>query len=93
MRRHASYMRKCGRIFAAGVAFGALIAGASAAIAADCSALAGKTFGSATITGSTNVSPPSSLLGSDSPASDGDQSAVLPSARRHQTVRGFGHQI
>ena len=35
--------------------------------AADCGALAGKTFGPATITAATSVSPPSSLLGHDPP--------------------------
>src|ERR1700760_3637798 len=63
MRRHAFYIRN----FAGGIAFAALVVGAGAAIAADCSGLAGKTFGTATITGSTNVSPPSSLLGADPP--------------------------
>ena len=39
----------------------------SAAAAADCGALAGKTFGDATITAATNVSPPSSVVGMDPP--------------------------
>ena len=38
-----------------------------AAAAADCGALAGKTFGDATITAATNVSPPSSVVGMDPP--------------------------
>lgn len=67
MRRHASHIHQCGRRFAAGVAFGALIAGAGAATAAECSALAGKSFGPATVTGATSVSPPSSLVGVDPP--------------------------
>ncbi len=67
MRRYSSYMQSRGRRFAVGIAFGALIAGASSAVAADCSALAGKSFGPATITGSTSVTPPSSLLGADPP--------------------------
>ncbi len=38
-----------------------------AAAAADCGALAGKTFGDATISAATNVSPPSSVVGMDPP--------------------------
>jgi hypothetical protein len=40
---------------------------AGAAAAAECGALAGKTFGDTTITAATNVSPPSSLVGKDPP--------------------------
>ena len=48
-------------------AFAALSFGAGAAGAADCGSLAGKTFGDATITAATNVTPPSSVVGKDPP--------------------------
>jgi Tannase and feruloyl esterase len=67
MRRHSSHFNEYGGRLAAGVALCALVAGAGAAAAADCSALAGKSFGPATITGATSVTPPSSLLGADPP--------------------------
>ena len=49
----------------AATAVGAL--GAGHALAADCSHLAGMTFGAATIVASTTVSAPSAILGSDPP--------------------------
>ena len=48
--------------------FGTLSLAPRAAGAADCSALAGKTYGDATIRAATSVSPPSSLMGLDPPA-------------------------
>jgi feruloyl esterase len=44
----------------------ALTLGAAAASAADCGSLAGKTFGPATVTSATSVSPPSKFLGLNS---------------------------
>ena len=52
---------------ASAVAACALSLAAGGAAAADCGALAGRTFGDATITAATNVSPPSSLVGMDPP--------------------------
>jgi hypothetical protein len=52
---------------ASAVAAFALSLTAGRAAAADCGALAGRTFGDATITAATNVSPPSSLVGMDPP--------------------------
>jgi hypothetical protein len=63
------YSRRRGRMKAFG-AVAALAAGSFAAQAladTDCGGLAGKTFGDATITGATNVAPPSSLIGKDPP--------------------------
>ena len=76
------------QLLAAGVAISALVAGASAAQAAECGDLAGEVFGPATITAATSVSPPSSLLGRDHSNSRGDHGDVLPRAGRDQTVRG-----
>ena len=54
------------RLASAGaVAACALLLTAGGAAAADCGSLAGKTFGDATITAATNVSPPSSVVGMD----------------------------
>jgi hypothetical protein len=47
----------------------------SRAFATDCGSFAGKTFGAATMTEATSLSPPSSLLGVD-------QYGVLPDAGR-----------
>ena len=52
---------------ASAVAACALSLTACGAAAADCAALASRTFGDATITAATNVSPPSSLVGKDPP--------------------------
>jgi hypothetical protein len=52
---------------ASAVAACALALTAGGARATDCGALAGKTFGDATVTAATNVSPPSSLVGKDPP--------------------------
>jgi len=58
----------CSRLAgASAVAACALSLTAGGAAAADCGALAGKTFGGATITAATNVTPPSSLVGMDPP--------------------------
>ena len=48
-------------------AVAALMASAFPSYAADCGAMAGKTFGPATITAATSVTPPSGLLGQDPP--------------------------
>jgi Tannase and feruloyl esterase len=56
------------RIATAGAAAACVLSlGAAGAAAADCGSLAGKTFGDATITAATNVAPPSSVVGKDSP--------------------------
>ena len=47
----------------AGVTVGALALAGRTATAADCGALAGKAYGDAMIRAATNVSPPSSLMG------------------------------
>ena len=52
------------RLAGAGAAC-ALLLTAGGAAAADCGGLAGKTFGAATITAATNVTPPSSVVGED----------------------------
>src|SRR3984957_16496271 len=63
-----AYNRDIGRTLLAVAGFGIVsFACQSSALAADCSSLAGKTFGAATIIGATSVSPPSSLLGMDPP--------------------------
>jgi Tannase and feruloyl esterase len=54
-------------VLAGAAATSALFLAAGNAAAADCGALAGKTFGDATITAATNVSPPSSVVGKDPP--------------------------
>jgi hypothetical protein len=54
------------RLAGAGAAC-ALLLTAGGAAAADCGALAGRTFGAATITAATNVTPPSSVVGKDPP--------------------------
>src|ERR1700693_3603646 len=55
------------RLATAGAVAACALSGASGAMAADCGSLAGKTFGDATITAATNVSPPSSVVGKDPP--------------------------
>ena len=54
-------------VLAGAAATSALALAASGAAAADCGALAGRTFGDATIAAATNVSPPSSVVGLDPP--------------------------
>jgi feruloyl esterase len=54
------------RLYAA-CAAAVLLPSAFPAYAAECGAMAGKTFGPATITAATSVAPPSSLLGRDPP--------------------------
>ncbi len=49
------------------VAVGAVACGVGAAVAANCESLAGKTFGDATITAATSVTPPFSIAGKDPP--------------------------
>lgn len=59
--------RKATLAGASAAAVCALSLTAGRAQAADCGALAGKTFGDATVVAATNVSPPSSLVGLDPP--------------------------
>jgi feruloyl esterase len=65
MRFSASLRLKRSYWLAGCFAIAALTSGA--ALGQDCGGLAGKTFGAATITAATSVSPPSSLLGLDPP--------------------------
>jgi feruloyl esterase len=54
-------------LLATASAAAALAAFSDGAAAADCAGLAGKSFGDVTVTAATNVSPPSSIVGNDSP--------------------------
>ena len=55
------------RLARAGAVAACAFSSAGGAVAADCGSLAGRTFGDATTTAATSVTPPSSVLGKDPP--------------------------
>ena len=71
---------------AGAVAACAFSSAGGAAVAADCGSLAGRTFGDATTTAATSVTPPSSVLGKDPPTPVAINAPLLPRTGDDQAV-------